>query len=83
MTPLRKPPMQARRLGAARHATPAAPRPVPSHADGDSRLTAEEYAAWLLPPQPREGIERVVHALSLGAGVIAVTGGVGALWWIL
>ncbi len=49
----------------------------------DSRLSAEEYAAWLLPPQPRDAMEKIVHALSLGAGVVALTAGAGAVWWIL
>lgn len=75
MIPLRSPLMQSVHQ---EDTGPAAAQPGP-----DPRLTAEEYAAWLLPPRPRDATEKVVHALSLAAGVIAVTGGLGALWWIL
>lgn len=65
----------------------AGPAPPPGlafpPAERDARLTEEEYAAWLLPPQPRGGIEKAVQALSLAAGVIALTGGFAALWWII
>jgi len=52
-------------------------------ADLDSRLTEDEYAYWLLPPEPRSALEKMVHCLSLGAGVIALTGGASLLWLIL
>lgn len=53
------------------------------HAEIEARLTAAEYERWLLPPEPREGMEKVIHWLSLGAGVIALSGGMGLLWMIL
>lgn len=68
---------------AAQHA-PATVGPVGHVYPGaDSQLSAEEYAAWLLPPQPRDAIEKIVHILSLGAGVVALTAGLGAVWWII
>lgn len=48
-----------------------------------ARLTAAEYERWLLPPEPRDAVERVVHALSLGAGVLALTSGAALLWLVL
>ncbi|WP_156680565.1 hypothetical protein [Sphingomonas profundi] len=52
-------------------------------ADLAARLTAGEYEAWLLPPEPRGGIEQVVHALSLGAAFAAVTGVAGLIWLLI
>jgi hypothetical protein len=52
-------------------------------ADLDARLSADEYAHWLLPPEERSATERLVHWLSLGSGVIALTAGAGLVWFIL
>lgn len=51
--------------------------------DSSARLSHADYEKWLLPPVPRDGIERVVHALSLAAGVLAVTGVSAALWFTI
>lgn len=52
-------------------------------ADLDARLSGDDYARWLLPPEPRSPVESAVHALSLGAGVIAVTAGAVLMWSVL
>ena len=48
-----------------------APEPC-LRSDGSALLSHADYEAWLLPPLPRDGIERVVHLLSSAAGIGAV-----------
>ncbi len=52
------------------------------HAELNARLNAAEYERWLLPPQQRDGMERVVHALSLASGAVAMASGMALLWFI-
>ncbi len=53
------------------------------HDAPNARLSAAEYERWLLPPEPRDAMERTVHALSLSAGVLALTGGAALMWLVL
>ncbi len=53
------------------------------HAELSARLNSAEYEAWLLPPEPESRLERTIRWLSMGAGVVALTGGAAVAWFIL
>ena len=78
MTPIRK----DLSMTAQAVAWPDAPNRLPSRATASARLSQAEYEGWLLPPEPRDGIERVVHALSLTAGIFALTAFSLGLWLV-
>lgn len=75
---------RARPSEAAHGRGPGAGGPVGAmQAELNARLTAAEYERWLLPPEPRSEMERFVHLLSLGAGVLALTAGAGLVWLLV